>query len=83
MNLAAYALKFSTFGFMVFCVTFFQRTDILALTATLGLLAGTVSASSTADFKKMTANLSVVHMSFSLLLLAAASQTAVALSAIC
>lgn len=78
--LAGYALKFSLFALLLFAATLLQKNDLILLLAALGGLSGTFAAVSTPDFKKFAANMSVAHMSMTLLLFAVQSQAVLKLT---
>lgn len=78
--LAGYALKFSLFALIVFASVIVQRNDLVLILACIGGLSGSFSAVSTPDFKKFAANMSVTHMSLTILLFTVQSQAALKLS---
>lgn len=73
--LAGFALKFATIAVCLFLFSTFQAkngstaTEVFAVVGVVSTLVGTVATASTADCKKLVANLSIVHMSVSFLLL--------------
>ena len=76
MFLAGFSLKFATIATTVFLATsgFVLGHEIILVLAVLSGIVGTIAISSTADLKKIIANLSIVHMSAAFLLLTSTNQ---------
>lgn len=74
--LAGFSLKFATIASTLFLVAsgFLLGHEAIVVLGILSGIVGTIAISSTADLKKIVANLSIVHMSATFLLLISANQ---------
>ena len=73
VNLAAYAMKFSTAAVATLIFFAIRNLDFLVLFPLLGWLSGGIGVASSADVKKVSAALSVFHLAWGLLLFAKVS----------
>ena len=62
VSLAAFGMKFSIFGIILFCVLDVSLCEILLLLSFLGTWTGCLSLSGSSDFKRVSACLSIFHL---------------------